>query len=132
MTITIDTNVLVRLIAADDPLQTQAARKDVVQAEWVIMTLVTLCETVWVLQSRYGFGRAEIAASIENILGIPALVVDRPVVQLGLAHLRNGGDFTDAVIAAEGREMGGLEIVSFDRKAVRRLTASGLMSRVPA
>lgn len=131
MTIAIDTNVLVRLIAADDPPQTQAARREVLEADQVIVTLVTLCETVSVLRSRFGFGRTEIAAAIEDVLGIPTVVMDRPVVEFGLRRLRDGGDFTDAVIAGEGRALGGQTFVSFDRRAVRRLNTLGLVSRLP-
>lgn len=132
MTITIDTNVLVRLIVGDDPDQTQSARIEVLQAERVVVTLVALCETAWVLKSRYGFGRTEITTAIEVFLAVPSVIVDRPVVERGLEHLKDGGDFTDAVIAAESQSLGGHTFVSFDRKAIRRLNASGLASRLPA
>ena len=131
MTITIDTNVLVRLITADDLAQTELAQAEVRAADRVVVTLVALCETVWVLRSRFGFGRQEIAAAIEDVLDIPTLIVDRPVVEAALRHLRQGGDFTDSVIAGEGRGMGGAAFVSFDKKAVRLLNASGLVSRFP-
>ncbi|WP_269515877.1 type II toxin-antitoxin system VapC family toxin [Brevundimonas subvibrioides] len=131
MTITIDTNVLVRLIVGDDADQTRSARTEVLAAERVVVTLVALCEAVWVLKSRYGFGRAEIGSAIGVFLSIPSVIVDRPTVEHGLAHLNEGGDFTDAIIAAEGLALGSQSFVSFDRKAIRRLTQSGLAARLP-
>lgn len=97
-----------------------------------MVTLVALCETAWVLESRYGFGRTDIGTAIEVFLAIPSVIVDRPVVEHGMEHLKDGGDFADAVIAAEGQSLGGQTFVSFDRNAIRRLNASGLVSRLPA
>jgi len=130
LTITIDTNLLVRLITADDLAQTQLAQGEVRAADRVVVTLVALCETVWVLQSRFALDREHIAAAIEDILDIPTLIVDRAVVETALQHLRNGGDFSDGVIAGEGRDLGGV-FVSFDKKAVRLLNEFGLVSRMP-
>jgi predicted nucleic-acid-binding protein len=57
----IDTNVVIRLVVADDAEQTRCARKLVEQAlsreEPVIISLLVLLESEWVLRSRYGFGR---------------------------------------------------------------------------
>ncbi len=57
----IDTNVVVRLVVADDAEQTRRARKLIDQAlgrnESVLVSLLALLESEWVLRSRYGFGR---------------------------------------------------------------------------
>jgi predicted nucleic-acid-binding protein len=57
----IDTNVVVRLVVADDAEQTRRARKLIEQAqsreEPVLVSLLVLLESEWVLRSRYGFDR---------------------------------------------------------------------------
>jgi len=96
-----------------------------------VVTTVALCETAWVLKSRYGFDRTDIAAALSALVAIPSVIMDRSVVELGLAHLRDGGDFTDGVIAGQGQTQGSETFVSFDQKAVRLLTQSGIASRLP-
>ena len=44
----------------------------------------------------------------------------------GLSVLEAGGDFADGVIAFDGRWFGAETFVSFDRKAVNLLSASGI------
>ena len=48
----VDTNVLVRLLARDHPVQLAAAEAFVQAGAWV--SLLVLMETVWVLDSVYG------------------------------------------------------------------------------
>ncbi len=43
-----------------------------------------------------------------------------------------GGDFADGVIAHDGQMLGGDVFVSFDRKAVKRLTDQGVETRLLA
>jgi len=52
----LDTNVLVRLIVRDEPLQTASAEAFVESGAWV--SLVALVETIWVLKSTYGLPRS--------------------------------------------------------------------------
>ena len=47
----VDTNVLVRLLARDDPKQTAAAEAFVVNGAWI--SHIVLVETIWVLTSVY-------------------------------------------------------------------------------
>ena len=53
----IDTNVLVRLIVRDEPAQFEKAESFVAQGAWV--SQLVLAETVWVLESVYGFDRVQ-------------------------------------------------------------------------
>ena len=43
--------------------------------------------------------------------------VNRPAVEAGMTVMNAGGEFTDGVMAYEGRWMGGETFVSFDRQA---------------
>jgi predicted nucleic-acid-binding protein len=73
----------------------------------------------------------EIAASIRYFINAANVVVNRPVAEAGLALLEAGGDFADGVIAYEGNWLGADTFVSFDKKAVRLIAASGGLARLP-
>ena len=47
-----------------------------------------------------------------------------------LALLDGGGDFADGVIAYEGNWLGGEIFLSFDKKAVKLITAQGAAAQV--
>jgi predicted nucleic-acid-binding protein len=125
MKATVDTNVLVRAVVEDDRKQSAAAAKFLRNTQLIAVSLLCLCEMVWVLRSVYDFGREEIAESIEALLDAKNVVVNRSAADAGLAMLRAGGDFADGAIAWEGRWLGGETFVSFDRKAVAKMTELG-------
>ena len=125
MRITVDTDVLVRVLVQDDIAQAQAAMDLLRRAERVVVPLPVLCELVWVLKRVYGFAAADCSAAIEGLLASRVVVTDRVAVRAGLRLLSAGGDFADAVIACSGRRFGADRFVSFDRRAVRLLADAG-------
>ena len=68
--------------------------------------------------------------AIRNLLDAQNVVIDRPAVEAGLAMHDAGGDFADGIMAHQGSWLGGETFVSFDRKAVARLTAQGIPARL--
>ena len=68
----IDTNVLVRLLVADDAAQTRKARllveKCVARHEAVLVSLPVIVEVEWVLRSRYELTKAELVATFRALL----------------------------------------------------------------
>ncbi|MDP1736874.1 MAG: type II toxin-antitoxin system VapC family toxin [Caulobacter sp.] len=132
MKITPDTNVLVRILTRDDEQQRGLAEAEVAGAEIVALTLPTLCELVWVLSRLYRIALPDIATAMRGLAASDNVHLDGPAVDVGLAALEAGGDFADAVIAYEGRRLGGNVFVSFDRKAVRLVAASGEAARLLA
>lgn len=132
MRITADTNVLVRLLMADDADQNALAVRAFEGAEVVAIGVHSLCELVWVLQRAYAVPRAEIATAIRRLGETRNVVVNRPVIEAGLAVFEAGGDFADGAIAYEGRWLGGETFVSFDAKAVRLLERQGQPARLLA
>jgi predicted nucleic-acid-binding protein len=126
-----DTNVLLRVIVADDASQSQAALAVMEQADLVAVSLQALCELVSVLHRRYDVSRTDIAAAIRHLANTQNIVLNRPAVEAGLSVLDAGGDFADGVIAYEGRWLGGETFVSFDQKAVALLTAQGQSASLP-
>ncbi len=129
--ITADTNVLVRALVQDDVEQARAAQALLSRATVIAVPVPVFCELAWVLRRAYARGAGDIAAAIEAIAGIEAVVTDQPAVEVGLAMLRAGGDFADGVIAHEGERRGGAVFASFDRRAVARLRRSGAQAADP-
>lgn len=130
MKIAVDTNVLVRAVAQDDPEQAKIATKLLSNAEMIAVAIPCLCEFVWVLRGVYGFKVSDVAEAIRALLAAENVEANRPAVEAGLAMLDAGGDFADGVIAYEGRWLGGETFVSFDKKAVERLKDQGQTARL--
>lgn len=132
MRITPDTNVLVRLLTADDRRQHEIALETLEGADAVLLTLPALCELAWVLAHSYRTPRARVADAIRGLLATENVSADTPAVEAGLAMLDAGGDFADGVIAHEGKALGSEQFVSFDKRAVGRLTAMQQSARLLA
>lgn len=132
MKITVDTNILVRAATMDDPVQGSLAQDLLRSAETVAVALPALCEFCWVLRRAYKFEPAEIADSLRSLLGGAQVVADVSAVEAGLAMLEHGGDFADGVIAHDGKWLGADIFMSFDKEAVRLLSAQGHDARIPA
>lgn len=130
MKITPDTNVLVRVLVGDDAEQSKAAEALLKKADIVAISISALCELVWVLSRGYKTSTVNIAASIRHLINASNAVVDRPAVEAGLVLLEAGGDFADGVIAHEGNWLGADTFVSFDKKAVKLIEASGGLARL--
>jgi predicted nucleic-acid-binding protein len=128
--ITADTNVLLRLILADDETQALAAVEAMESASLVAISIHVLCELAWVLRTRRDMPRGDIALAIRGLIDAKNVVVNRPAVEAGLAMLEVGGDFADGVIAFDGQWLGGETFVSFDKGAVKRLKGLGSAARM--
>ena len=67
----LDTNVLVRYLVNDDPAQAAVADRVLDDCrrkrEPVFLSILVLCETVWVLASSFGQSKSEIVAVLERI-----------------------------------------------------------------
>ena len=112
----VDTNVLVRILARDDPKQLRAADAFVAEGAWV--SLLALAETMWVLTTVYGRDAAEIGASVEQLLNHKDLILqDRDVVAaaLGTFRSRPALGFTDGLLLEVARKAGHLPLGTFDR-----------------
>ena len=125
MKIVVDTNVLVRAVVRDDPVQSIAAAKILNDATLIAVALPCLCEFVWVLLRVYNFQSIDAATAIRALLATSNVEMSRSAVEAGLSILEAGGDFADGVIAYEGNWLGGETFVSFDKKAVTLLNSQG-------
>jgi predicted nucleic-acid-binding protein len=112
----IDTNVLVRYLIEDDLQQTHAAT-EVIKAG-CFLSLTVLLETVWLLSSRYGFPRAVIADTLDQVVKIPSLrTLDDGLIGWAIERFRQGADFADMAHIIDGRPAD--EFATFDRSIVK-------------
>ena len=112
----IDTNLLVRLIARDDPRQATAAEAFVEKGAWV--SQLVLAETAWVLDSVYRLGPRQLADAIEMLLDHRELVVERAdVASAALAQFRRkpGVGYSDCLVLESARAAGHLPLGTFDK-----------------
>ncbi|MFM7086326.1 MAG: hypothetical protein ACKOXO_04955 [Cyanobium sp.] len=84
----------------------------------------------WVLRGYYGFAAEQVLLVFDQLLQHPCLQVgDRPVLEQGVAGLRSGLDFADALDHASCK--GCAAIASFDdRGFARRIRQLNLPPRV--
>lgn len=121
----LDTNVLVRYLAQDDPVQSAKAtailERRLSEENPGFVSIVATVETVWVLDRAYGLAPRDIAAAVERMLQIDVLVVENEQeVFTAMIALKEGhGSFADALIAALGARAGCVRTLTFDRKALR-------------
>jgi len=121
----LDTNILVRYLTQDDPIQSAKAR-DVIERRLTdenpgFISIVAMAETVWVLERAYELTPDEIVSAVERILQTDVLVVeDEQEIFTAMIALQKGqGAFADALIAALGARRDCSRTLTFDRKALR-------------
>jgi predicted nucleic-acid-binding protein len=123
-----DTNVIVRYLTQDDPVQspkaTELIERGLTEEEPGFVSVVAMAETAWVLERVYGRTAEEIAAVIERMLEVEVLVVEseQEVFTAMIAVKEGRGAFADALTGALGARAGCSHTVTFDQKALR-LTA---------
>ena len=121
----LDTNVVVRYLAQDDPVQSPKAtlifERRLTEQEPGFISLVTMVETVWVLDTVYGLAAREIAQAVERMLQADTLVIqNEQEVFTAMVALKSGrGSFADALVGALGAWAGCGSTLTFDRKAGR-------------
>ena len=120
----IDTNVVVRFLAGDDPDQSPKART-LVEAGDLFVSLTVILEAEWVLRSVYGHKGPQVAAALRAFAGLPGMSVEAPGrLAAALDRAEAGMDFADALHlgGAEGCEA----LLTFDRRFVKAARAMGI------
>ncbi len=93
----IDTNVVVRYLTRDDPVQAARA-KAVIDAGGAFIATTVLLETEWVLRSAYGFVPEDVARALGDLAGLPGVSVEDPVLLAeALQRAEAGMDFADSL-----------------------------------
>jgi predicted nucleic-acid-binding protein len=120
----VDTNVVVRLLAADHPRQAAAA-KALFAARPVWIAKTVLLEANWVLRSVYGFDETAVCNAFTKLLGLRNVhVEDKPSLVGALALATHGIDLADAIHLSSRPP--GAAFVSFDQSLIRRAKRAGV------
>ncbi len=121
----LDTNILIRHLAQDDPVQSPQAtiiiEHELTEASPGFVSLVVMVESAWVLRRTYRLSERKIAAVIEQLLETESLVVEcETEVHAAMMTVRErGGSFADALVGLLGINAGCVHTITFDRKAAR-------------
>lgn len=117
----LDTNVLVRFLVMDDPVQGKKASRliqdSVERNESLFINDVVLCELVWVLDAAYNFSKVEIAGVLEKILMTELLIVqNQDEAWLALNDFRTGkADYSDYFIGRINKSFESDNTATFDK-----------------
>ncbi len=121
----LDTNILIRYLTQDDPVQsskaTQVIEHRLSPRNMGFVSVVTMAEIVWILDRAYGLTNREIAAAVERMLQVEVLVVEneQEVFAAMMALKQGRGAFADALIAELATRAGCTHTLTFDKKALR-------------
>jgi predicted nucleic-acid-binding protein len=116
--IAVDTNVLVRLLAEDDPDQAKRATRLFGENEIFIPKTVML-ETEWVLRHAYGIERKGILKAFQRLMGLSNVKIeDHQTMSVAVSWYNKEFDFADALHLASSRDAEGF--ATFDKSLLRK------------
>jgi len=114
--ITIDTNVLVRLLIVDDSSQSDAARA-LVERNRVLILRTVLLETEWVLRSRFDLERKRIHRFFHGLAETSGIEIEAEAsTRRAIEAYGKGVDFADALHATGAA----LPFHTFDGKLLKQ------------
>lgn len=117
----VDTNVLVRLLVGDDPVQTKRAETFLEARRPVWISTVVLVETVWVLMTVYLWSKAQILAMLHTAtssrdFAFQSLEPVRAAIHL---YASSKADFSDCLALELARAEGRLPFATFDKATAK-------------
>jgi len=120
----LDTNVLVRYVAQDDPVQSPKATRlieSLSEDEPGFISLVALIELVWVIQGAYRASKGATITVLEKLLRISVLVVEdaATVARAVRAYAASSADFADCLLERAAHQAGCVKVLTFDAKAAK-------------
>jgi predicted nucleic-acid-binding protein len=119
----IDTNLVIRLLLDDDPVQSTKV-KALLESEDVVISPTVLLETLWVLESRYGATDEVLLDCVSALARFATVTIGRPEQSAEFFRLWQGGLAPqDAAHLAFVEEVDAF--VTFDRALVKRATKLG-------
>lgn len=128
----LDTNVIARLVLADDAAQTRRVKnllaKLVSRGQIAMIALGVLLELEWVLRSRAGLDKPAVLRVFKSLLETRELRIEHEasVERAVYAWEQGTADFADCLHLARYRDMGCDTMITFDRAAARLSGATAL------
>ena len=116
--LSVDTNVVVRLLVRDDEPQYEKSRALFADSA-IYLTDTVLLETEWVLRFAYELDPPTIMSGLRKLLGLPNVTVaDELAASRAIKWCEEGLDFADAFHLSLSRSAKGFK--TFDRKLIKR------------
>lgn len=101
--VAIDTNIVVRLLVNDDPLQT-GKTVELFSKNKIFISKTVVLETEWVLRGVYNLERTTINSALKSLLSLEQVIIeDEAGVFEALSSHLQGMDFADAIHLASSR-----------------------------
>lgn len=123
--IAVDTNILVRYVTNDDPIQARKAADLLAGSETILIAHSVLLEMEWVLRAVYDLPRPAILRAFKQVLGLPNTHVDQAVrIAEALERYDRGFDFADSLHLA--LTAAASPMVTFDKRFARAADSEGL------
>ncbi|WP_077037001.1 PIN domain-containing protein [Pelomonas sp. KK5] len=119
----LDTNVLVRYLVRDDPMQTKATRRlfdqELAAGRALFVPVTVLLELEWVLRSTFGFDKEAVVNTFVELLMSSELAFDSEwVLEAAVWQYRkSSADFADCLHAALAQQAGESPLWTFDKGA---------------
>jgi predicted nucleic-acid-binding protein len=115
--ISVDTNVIVRLLTGDDQAQFKRA-KALFSKENILIATTVILECEWVLRYAYQFEQNEITNAFQSLFGLSNVQLQEPlVIADAIEWHQNGMDFADSIHLAQSKESEAF--VTFDKKFIK-------------
>ena len=128
--IAIDTNLLVRILTNDDPIQARRAVK-ILQSDDVFIPKTVILETQWVLHHAYAINKADIIAGFQKLLGLSNIFPENSeTVTQAISWYEQGLDFADALHLASSRRSD--KFATFDAAFARKAQKVSLLHIIKA
>ena len=129
----LDTNVLVRYLVQDDPVQAEQATQLLERAaacgDKLFLSCIVLCELVWVLEDCYDATRQELVEILEKTLQTRQIEIEhKACARAALADFRahRKADFSDCLVGRVNQALGCRSTYSFDKGPKNLPTFSSL------
>ena len=120
--IVVDTNIVVRFAVNDDAKQAAIARA-LFENQSVVISRTVALETEWVLRSRYGKGRKQIAEYFNKLLAMKGVRIEaESAFRSAVEWYAAGDDFSDALHLANA---GAVPFYTFDSEFCKNAIARG-------
>ncbi|EZP53531.1 type II toxin-antitoxin system VapC family toxin [Sphingomonas sp. RIT328] len=112
----VDTNIVVRYVTDDDPVQSPIATR--VLSEPCYVSDTVLLETAWLRSSHYGFGRTLLAATLADLIRLPTITLSDPAwIAWAIERFVRGADLADMIHLVNARHMDAF--ISFEKRLGR-------------
>jgi len=126
--IAVDTNLLVRILTNDDPIQARRAVK-ILKSDDIFIPKTVLLETEWVLRHAYEIERSHIIIGFQKLLGLPNVNVEDPdSIYQAISWYENKFDFADALHLASSRRC--INFATFDSSFIKKAQQFSSMNMI--